>query len=373
MLIITLIIFLLVLGVLIFVHELGHFLAARREGVVVEEFGFGFPPRIFGFQRGETIYSINLIPLGGFVRIKGEDGENRDDPNSFASKSIFSRFKMLFAGVAANILLAVFLFSIIFFIGAPVVLDKNASSGKITDMRVMIVDVSANSPAYSSGIKSGDTVLSLKDTNGSVFEVKTAKDIQDFIEKNRGKEIVFTVKRGSGILELKTGVRESFPEGQGPTGIGLAEVGTVSYPWYEAIWQGAKWTFEVAVFVILAFLGLLKGLVISGTAGGQLTGPVGIAVLTGEAARLGFSYILQFTALLSINLAIINFLPFPALDGGRILFLAIEKIKGRPVSRELEGAVHTAGFMTLILLMVIITFRDFQTYNVWERVVKLFG
>ncbi len=372
MLIITLIIFLLVLGVLVFFHELGHFIAARKEGVAVEEFGFGFPPRIFGFQRGETIYSLNLIPLGGFVKIRGEDGEGRDDPKSFASKSIFSRFKMLFAGVAANILLTVFLFSVIFFIGAPVVLDENASSGKITDTRVMIVDVSASSPAYSAGIKSGDTVLSLKDASGSVLEVKTAKDIQGLTEKNRGKEIVFTVKRGSEILELKTSVRESFPEGQGPTGISLAEVGTVSYPWYEAIWQGIKRTFEVAVFVILAFFGLLKGLIVSGTAGGQLTGPVGIAVLTGEAARLGFSYILQFTALLSINLAIINFLPFPALDGGRILFLAIEKIKGRPVGRELESAVHTAGFMILILLMVVITFRDLSTYNVWERVIKIF-
>lgn len=368
MLIITLIIFLLVLGVLVFFHELGHFIAARREGVAVEEFGFGFPPRIFGFQRGETIYSVNLIPLGGFVKIRGEDGDGRDDPKSFASKSIFSRFKILFAGVAANILLTIFLFSVIFFIGAPVVLDENASSGKIMDMRVMIVDVSANSPAYSAGIKSGDTVLSLKDANGFVFEVKTAKDIQGLTEKNRGKEIVFTVKRGSEILELKTSVRDSFPQGQGPTGIGLADIGTVSYPWYEAIWQGIKRTFEVAVFVILAFFGLLKSLIVSGTAGGQLTGPVGIAVLTGEAARLGFSYILQFTALLSINLAIINFLPFPALDGGRILFLAIEKVKGSPVGRELENMVHTAGFMILILLMVIITFRDFGTYNIWQKI-----
>lgn len=373
MIITTLVIFILILGILVFVHELGHFIAARREGVAVEEFGFGFPPKIFGFQRGETIYSINLIPLGGFVRITGEDGADPDNPKSFASKSIFSRFKMLFAGVAANALLTIFLFSIIFFIGAPVVLNGNASSGKITDKRVMIVDVAINSPAYGAGIKSGDAVLSLKDASGSVFEVKSAKDIQSFTEKNRGKEIVFTVKRGSEILELKTSVREAFPEGQGPTGIGLADVGTVSYPWYEAIWQGAKRTLEVAVFVILAFLGLLKGLIVSGTAGGQLTGPVGIAVLTGEASRLGFSYILQFTALLSINLAIINLLPFPALDGGRIIFLAIEKVKGSPVGRELENAVHTAGFMILILLMVIITFRDLSTYNVWEKIVKLFG
>lgn len=371
MLLTTIILFLVILGVLVFVHEFGHFIMAKRSGAKVEEFGFGFPPRIFGVKRGETIYSINLIPLGGFVKILGENGEEKENSRSFSSKTIWQRFQMLAAGVTANIVLAVVLFSIVAAIGVPTIFGSADDEKNVKNLQVMILEVKDNSPAKNADIKAGDFIVSLA-VDSQKTDIKKVKDVETFIDQNRGRDITFTVKRGQELLNLKAHARTDAPEGEGATGISLGAVGVVSYPWYEAIWQGITRTWDVASLILVTLFGLIKSLVTSGRVSEQLTGPVGIAAMVGQTAQLGVAYVLQFTALLSVNLAIINALPFPALDGGRILFLVIEKIKKKPVSQETENLIHTIGFSLLILFMVLVTFKDFKTYDVWQRVKNLF-
>lgn len=368
MTIITILVFVITLGVLVFFHELGHFIMAKRAGAKVEEFGFGFPPRIFGVKKGETIYSINLIPVGGFVNIVGENGEGKNDNRSFASKTIWQRFQILAAGVTANILLAVVLFSAVAYMGFPYI-HETGTANNVKGLSVMIMEVIAGSPAEVAGINPGDMILLLKtEENNKTIEPKNIAEVQGFINDNLGKNIVFDIKRGDNNLELKAAARKDAPADQGAVGVSLGEVSIVSYNWYESIWQGIKKTWDVGTYIIITLFALLKELFMTGKTSGQLSGPIGIAVMVGQATQLGLSYVLQFTGLLSVNLAIINALPFPALDGGRILFLLIEKIKGCSVSAETEGKFHFAGMAILILLMILITYKDFGTYHVWQKI-----
>jgi len=352
----TIIVFLLILGLLIFVHELGHFIMAKRAGAKVEEFGFGFPPRIFGKKIGETIYSLNLIPLGGFVRILGESGEEKKNPRSFANKSTFQRFKILIAGVSMNLMLAAVLLSIGFSLGLPTVIDSD--QGKAREAKIQILSVSPNSPAQAAGIKIGDEIKKFKVQSSKFKVVSEVEEVQELTEKYAGQEIVLEIKRGGEILNVSLVPRKTPPEAEGAMGVALAKTAIVSYPWYKSIWLGIVTTFNLTLTFIFAFARILKDLILAGELTTEISGPVGIAVLTSQAAKLGFIYVLQLTALISINLAIINAFPFPALDGGRILFLVIEKIKGSPVSQRVERAIHTAGFMFLIGLIILITFRD---------------
>lgn len=421
----TVIIFIIILGILIFVHELGHFLVAKRNGVKVEEFGFGFPPRLLGIQRvyeqkrqkiseeitdihltvdsydlrsggevigaaevrkeeeidrvvlvkkwrliwrnkkieenndessgNETIYSINWIPLGGFVKILGEGGEEKRNPHSFAAKKIWRRALILVAGVVMNILLAIFLLSLGNIIGLPTVIDD---SENITVAKVQITQIEVNSPAQAAGLQIGDTAIEMLGVSGQLSDISKVSQVQDFTDQNKGKEITLTVERVKKSVEIKITPRINPPPGEGAMGVGLARIADISYPWYRAIWEGIVSTFSLIWLVIQALGMLLWQLISHGRVAGELTGPVGIYNLTGQAAQMGFIYLLQLTVLLTINLAIINILPFPALDGGRLLFLLIEKIKGSPVSQRVERAIHSAGFVFLIILMLLITVRD---------------
>lgn len=369
MTIFTIIIFFLVLGVLVFFHELGHFIMAKRAGAKVEEFGFGFPPRIFGVKKGETVYSINLIPLGGFVNIVGENGEGKDDNRSFASKTIWQRFQILIAGVAANVLLAVILFSAVAYIGFPYTYDKDSAKG-VDGLKIAISLVVDNSPAQAAGINPGDEILFLK-TEGSneSVTVKTIEDVEGFIGSNPGKMIVFNIKRNNKILDLKAESRLNDEKTAGFTGIGLIAISEpVSSGFVESIRQGIMETWNFGTFIFITLFSLLKELFTTGKTTEALSGPVGIAVMVGQATQLGMVYILRFMAILSVNLAIVNALPFPALDGGRILFLLIEKIKGSRVSAETEGKFHFAGMMVLLFLMALVTYKDFGTYHIWQKI-----
>lgn len=350
----TAIAFIVILGVLVFVHELGHFFVAKKNGVRVEEFGFGYPPRIFGVKRGETIYSLNWIPFGGFVKIFGEDGEAKHSPQSFGSKKIWRRAMILLAGVVMNILLGVALISAGYMLGLPTAIDDGQA---VSGARVQIAGVADNSPAQLAGVKSGDFVININDGQEAVSLDKVIT-MQNLVNQNGGKEITLMLQRGQENLSVKVVPRLSPPAGEGALGVGLARVIKTSYPWYRAIYEGIITTASL-IWAIVAALGYLIWQLIShGRAIGEVAGPVGIYSITGQAAQMGFIYLLQLAALLSINLAIINALPFPALDGGRALFLIIEKIKGSPVSATVEKVVHTAGFAFLIILMLLITIRD---------------
>ena len=359
----TIIVFILTLGLLIFSHEFGHFISAKKAGIRVEEFGFGFPPRIFGIKKGETLYSLNLIPLGGCVKIYGEERPKKRkirlkrDKKAFYSRPVWQRAIVIVMGVIMNLFLAVVLLSIVYGIGIPTVIENSSMASRAKNVQVQIIDIAKDSPAEKAGIKIGDTIQELK-TQNSNLKVNEVEDIQKFIARYAGEETAVTIKRGKDILEKRITARISPPEGEGPIGVVLAKTGIIKYPWYTAILQGIKSTGQLIMTFLGLFYQLLKTLILKGVLIGELTGPVGIATMTSQMTKLGFVYILQFIAVISINLAIINAIPFPALDGGRLLFLAIEKIKGSPVSAKIEQLVNNMGFALLIILMIVVTFRD---------------
>jgi len=366
----TIITFVLVLSLLVFVHELGHFITARRFGIKAEEFGFGFPPRVWGMYKNAegkwkhvwgkrevtdcptTVYSINLIPMGGFVKIKGEDGESLEK-DSFAVRKIWQRAVVLSAGVLMNIILAAVLISSGLMIGMPQDLEELSPGAVVRDRQIQIIQIASPSPAKDAGIMVGDIIISI---NGQTFD--NYQSIQKITDENVGKSLDYKIKRGTEIIDFMVTPEMSQEVKKGIIGVNLVEIGIVKYPWYRAIWQGVQSTASLTWAILVAFYDLFRGLVLGHGVSGDVAGPVGIATLTGRVARMGLIYVLQFTALLSINLAIINFLPFPALDGGRVLFLIIEKIKGSPVKRKVENVIHNIGFALLMLLVLVVTFRD---------------
>lgn len=374
---ITALIFILVLSVLVFVHELGHFWTARKLGVKAEEFGFGFPPRAFGFYKDKqgkwrhfwgnrsldelpldqepagTVYSLNWLPIGGFVRIKGENGEGKQDPDSFAAKSLGRRALILAAGVIMNIVLAFVLLSFGYMLGLPQSLDEAGPSARITQAEVWVMEALPESPAATAGLEPGDVIMAV---NGQ--PVSSNESLQALVAENNGVATDFLVKSKDGEKHLEITPEIIASTGKPGIGVSIYASGTVRYPFFLAIWEGFKATGLMFWAIIVAFAVLIRDLFIGVGVGGQVAGPVGIATLTGQVARLGFTYLLQFMALLSLNLALINILPFPALDGGRILFVIIEKFKGKPVKQSVEAWIHTIGFWILIALIVVVTYKD---------------
>ncbi len=377
MIIVTIIVFVIILGILIFVHELGHFLAAKGLGVRVEEFGFGFPPRLVRlFKKGDTEYTLNWIPVGGFVKMTGQSDfeavdqeEIKDDPKSFLNKKPWKRLIILSAGVAMNFALAAVLLSVGFMIGLPAAVgDDMPANAEVFDQRLQILLTSAGSPAEEAGLNSGDTILALND-----YVPQTVDDVVTYANEHKGQEIEMTVERGDEVFTAPVEARAESPPGEGPLGISVAETGRVAFPWYEAIWQGIKATGQLTVEIIVAFGRLIASLITAGQVTGEVAGPVGIAVLTGQVTKLGFVYILQFTALLSINLAIINILPFPALDGGHILFLLVEKIRGKKTEKDarIENIIHLIGFALIFALLAAVTYKDVA--RSWDKIVGFFS
>lgn len=354
---ITAIIFIIVLGVLVFVHELGHFIFAKRAGMKVEEFGLGFPPRIWGIKKGETLYSLNAIPFGGFVKILGEDGDERGNPRSFASKSVSPRLLVIIAGVAMNFFLAVLLLMVTNFFGLRIGLIDDKTASLARDKAVQIIEISKDSPADKAGLKLLDEVSGFK-LNGSFKAVSNAEDVQNFVRENSGQTMTIVIKRNKEITEKEIIPRVNPPAGQGALGISLALTGVVSYPWYEAIWRGVYDAVILTMNTVIGYFILFKTLLLKGKLIADVSGPVGIATLTGQAARIGINYLMQFTAMISINLAVLNIIPFPALDGGRALLIIIEKFKGSPLNKKVEQLVNTVGFALLIALMVYVTTKD---------------
>lgn len=374
--------FVIILGVFIFVHELGHFLASRKLGVSVDEFGFGFPPRVFGFQRNKetgkwmfikgkkepkdgkgTIYSLNWIPLGGFVRIKGSAGEGGDgemdekvlrEKDSFSAQKVWKRAVILSAGVFFNLVSAAIILAIGFMIGLPTAVDDTINPSDIKDPQIQVFEVVDDSPAQAAGLAVGDIVLAM---DGNDF---TKNDqLLEYEKDKANQEVELTILK-SGIEQdvmITLGEKET---GEGVMGASLINIGKVSYPWYESIWLGIENTVYLTGQIILALAMLIKGLVVGQSqVAADVAGPIGIAVITKQFTQMGFVYLLQFAAFLSINLAILNFLPIPALDGGRILFLIIEKFRrGKRVSYKTEGTIHMIGFVLLILLLIFISVRD---------------
>ena len=365
---ITIIIFIIILGLLIFVHEFGHFAAAKRAGMKVEEFGFGFPPRLFGIKKGETLYSVNWIPLGGFVKITGEDaGEAALAPGSFQQKGFWARLAVLLAGVAMNFVLAWFLLFIGFWIvGTPVeiVEGQNLQNAALSKQELAIAYVVPESPAAAAGFKPGDAIISVDGR-----EINQIEELITYNKAHAGESVVYRLKRGADDFELSVVPRENPPAGTGPVGFAPAIVAIAKYPFLSALSASLSAFLGKVLAIFSAFGALFKQLFTAPGAVQGLAGPVGIAVLTKDFIKLGLPYLVQFTAILSINLGIINAVPFPALDGGRVLFLLIEKVRGVK-SVKWERAANAVGFSLLVALMVLVTVRDFSRYS--DQFKKLF-
>lgn len=339
--ILTIVVGIVALSVLIIVHELGHFFAAKATGISVEEFGIGFPPRAYGRKWRGTIYSINWIPFGGFNKIAGE--VDPTVPKGLASRGYGIRLLVLSGGIIMNLLLPFVLLSVAYMVPHDIV------SGQ-----VMVEEIAPNSPAEMAGIKAEDTLISVEG-----HEIKNGGDISRYIQLNLGKEISLSVEHADASTEtVELTPRWRPPEGEGAIGILYrtenAVIVSESYPPWEAIPIGARSCVEALVLYKNGIAGMILGTIPFTPAG-----PVGIVQITGEVAQSGISPLLELTAFISIAIAITQLIPFPALDGGRILFVLLEWIRrGKRVSPKTEGIVHSIGFMILLGLIVLITYQD---------------
>jgi regulator of sigma E protease len=354
---VTILVFIGLLLALVLAHEWGHFFAARRAGCRVEEFAFGFPPRLWSVVRGGTRYSFNALPLGGYVKIEGEDmGQEDPPPSSFAAKSPAQRVAILAAGVIMNVVLAAVLLAVQAGIGTPVlVTEENASL--VRDIKTFIVSVDAGSPAEAARLQRLDRIVRI----GNISD-PTVAAVQDLVSSGAGQEIEIEIERQGMHQVLSLVPRENPPPGQGALGVALQETGLSRVPWWQAPWQGVVHTGEMMAAIVSQFWLLATNLLKGETAGEAVTGPIGIAILTNEVTKLGVAYVLEFAALISLNLALINIFPFPALDGGRIGFVAAEAVLGRRVSPRFERSAHAAGFAVLIVLMLLVTFKDVSRF-----------
>jgi len=338
---ITIVSFIGILIVLVFAHEFGHFITAKLARVKVQEFGIGFPPRIVSFKRGETTYSINAIPLGGFTKMVGE--EDPTLPGSLASKSIPVRILVLSAGSLMNILLPILLFSISFMIPHDMILEK-----------VQVEEVAADSPAQTAGIEPGDIIL---EVNGHT--IRNRGDVGYFIQLYLGSTIDILLQRDQLTpQEVNLTPRWNPPEGQGATGIVITGVDSTTVRESEPIWKAVPSSIVHCWQILILFRNEVVHWFVGGTPP-QVTGPIGIAQITGEIAQAGISPLLEFAALISINLAIINIFPFPGLDGGRLIFVFLEWIRrGKRISPKREGMVHLIGFAVLLFLIIVVSYFD---------------
>ncbi len=338
----TILTFLAVFIPLVMIHELGHFAMAKLFRVKVMEFGLGLPPRLWGFRKGETLYSINALPLGGFVKMLGE--EDPTDPRSLAAQRAWKRAIVLGAGAFMNAVLALVLFAVV------LMTPQTVTVGDIT-----VKEVAPDSPAAAAGLQPGDVI---REMGGR--KIETEGDLIRQVQLSLGGDTGIVLQRGTELVRVSLTPRWEPPPGQGPIGI-VREMNNTrqvsrSDPFWEAAPNAGR---QMADSLILMKNGIASWFVGERSPQDDALGPVGIARVTGEVADIGFVAVLLFAALLSLNLAIFNILPFPALDGGRLFFLAIEVARrGKRIPPQKEALVHLAGFAILIGLFVIVTFND---------------
>jgi len=356
--ILILIIAFLSLIILMIIHEFGHFIIAKKFGVRVDEFGIGYPPRLYGKKIGETIYSINWIPLGAFVRIYGEEG-GLDDYRSFTNLRIWQRVLIVIGGVAAFWLAAIIIFSIVFAMGTDLPVGDQDVQG-LTNAQVKVVMVSQNSPASQAGFKIGDAIKDVK-IAGIDTKINKIADFQKITSDNKGKEITLTIDRNNKTFDVNLTPRANPPADQGAVGVGLERMATLikKYPFYEAPIQGTIYTWQTTVNALVGLYSVLANLVTGKGApeGASFAGPLGITVFLANAASYGIGFFLYFIGIICVFIAIFNLFPIPALDGGKLVFLLIEKLKGKPVSIKVEQGITMICFIILIALSLFITIK----------------
>lgn len=362
MILLSILVFVFILGFLVFIHELGHFLSAKYFGIKVKEFGLGLPPRAWGVKRGETIYSLNWIPVGGFVSIEGEDDQTKVKPGSFGSVNRLKRSVVLVAGVAMNFLLAVIIFTFVF-----------ASGVEVPTGKALLTQIAAGSPAEAAGLKVGDIILS---AGGE--ELDSATKLQEKVRASSGQPIPLKILREGGEITVTVTPRLNPPPGQGALGVGLAPATEKkTYPWYLAPVEGVKFallqTGQILAFLGNAIVALPRG---DSDLGDQVSGPVGIAYVTYRIVQIDPGYLLEMTALISLSLALMNVLPLPALDGGRLAFVMLSALFRRDFYPKLERYLHQFGLLFFLLLFVLITYNDLTrivtTTSLGEKIREIF-
>ncbi len=360
----SVIIFILILGLLVFVHELGHFAMAKFFGVRVDEFGMGFPPRAVRlFKRGETEYTLNWIPFGGFVKIHGEDplenGElDRDYKRSLVSKKWWQQIIVLIAGVTMNIILAFVLFSGAYMVGAPTPASTVDDVSKLHNPALTILQVVDKSPAQLAGIKTGDRVTKVITPESILVNGSQESFIATIQNTKPGEIATLSIVRSGQDMEIPVTPSQNIAAGKQQIGVAVDVVGIYRPGFFKSIYEGARSTGYGITNTFRAFGNLFGDAVVGKASISSVTGPVGLAGLVGDAQKIGFTYLIILAAIISINLAVINILPLPALDGGRILFVIIEKIIRRPLPKKFVEWANTGGFFLLIGLMLVITVKD---------------
>jgi regulator of sigma E protease len=347
---ITTILFLLVLSILVFVHELGHFLVAKLFNIRVDEFAVGFPPKIYSKTYGETTYAINSLPLGGYVKIHGENPEDENDTHdkrSFQNVSWWKQVLVLIAGVTFNIVFAWLLLSVSLMIGTSKASIEGIPEEFIHGTQSVVIQaVIPKSPAEISGIKAGAVIESIQGA-----QIKKAQDVQTYVQQATSTIVVIATT--AGVTETYT-----ITPNKKAIGVSLAEVASIRMPIGSALIYGAQGTYNLTQQLGSGVLGFFGKLFVGNASWEEVSGPVGIAKVVGGASREGFVSVLFVAALISISLAIMNILPFPALDGGRIVIALVEGIIRKRLNTKFVNSINTIGFLLLITLMIIVTVKD---------------
>lgn len=323
----------IIFGLLILVHEFGHFITAKRNDVKVNEFSLGMGPKIFDTKKGDTIYTLRLLPIGGFVRMAGMEDQDQDDPRGFNKKTVGQRMAIIFAGPLMNFITALLLFILAFMVvGIP---SNNNVIGEVLQ----------GQPADLAGLQPGDRIV---DINGE--KVETWQDLVTIIHGSPGEEVVLTIHRDDRVQVVKVVPRKDPESGFGLIGI--------MQSWerkglFTATSLGLKQAYEFTKLLVVSLVQMITGAIKP-----EVAGPVGVVSMVGEVSRFGIGSLMTFAGILSINLGLINLFPIPALDGSRLVFLAFEGLRGRPVDPAKENFIHLIGFVLLMALMVIITYQD---------------
>lgn len=353
MVVLTLLLFIIIFGLIIFLHELGHFAMAKREGMTVKEFAFGFPPRLWSTVKRGTRFSLNLLPLGGYVSILGEE-ESSDKPGSFTTFSPWARLRVVLAGVVMNVLLAWLLLTMWFWL-APLVPKIDA---------IAVANVQEGSVAEQVGIRANDLIVSATPTDNSQSVTTFTSDValREFTRNHRGEEIRFMVRRSGSEQPIIA----TLGTGEVPFGVSIVDVGKEipHVAWWQAPIAALGEMWASTVMTLSFFGGLIAKLF--GQGGSEVSidsvsGPVGIFTFLQQTMSLGAPFVIRFAGLISLAVGIFNILPVPALDGGRAVFLWFEGIFGkRALSHQVESWLHAAGFAVLILLILVVTYFDIQ-------------
>ena len=337
-----LIIFVVALSILVLVQEFGHFFAAKKTGVKVEEFGLGLPPRIVGKKIGETTYSLNWLPVGGFCKMYGEDGDGKGK-EAFNNKNPWQKMVIVLGGVLMNLVLAVVIFTLVYgFLGVPRETDK-----------VKIIGVAENSPAFKAGLKDGDVILKIGDR-----EIKKAEELTTEVAKYKGSSVKMIINDGKSV---EVEVRKNPPEGEGSMGVAISNLEMVKVPWYrfyEGIGAGFKEAYYWGKIIAGGVFKMVGGLFV-GKVPKDVSGPIGMYEATSAINKnQGLLAVIHFFGIVSVNLAVVNVLPFPALDGGRIIFVLYELIFRKKANQKVEIVVNNIGMIILLGLILLITVGD---------------